>query len=71
MSKWKEFKVGNIAKIENGFAFKSKDFSIDGVPIIKIKNVKPSLVNTNDLSCVPFELASKLSKYKINKGDIF
>lgn len=70
MSIWKEFKVGNIAKIENGFAFKSKDFSIEGVPIIKIKNVKPSLVNTNDLSYVPFEIASKLNKYKINKGDI-
>lgn len=70
MNDWKEYKVGEIANIENGFAFKSKDFSDKGVPILKIKNVKPNKINTNDLSFVPNEIASKLSKYIIKKGDI-
>jgi type I restriction enzyme S subunit len=70
MSEWVEYKVGDIAKIENGFAFKSKDFVNEGVPIIKIKNVKPNSININDLSYVTSNLASKLTKYEIKKGDI-
>lgn len=67
---WKKYRVGDIAKVKNGFAFKGKDFISSGVPVIKIKNVKPGIILLNDLSYVSREVADNASKYKINVGDI-
>lgn len=69
-SEWKKYRVGDIAKVKNGFAFKGKDFISSGVPVIKIKNVKPGKILLNDLSYVSREVANNASKYKINVGDI-
>lgn len=69
-SEWKKYRVGDIAKVKNGFAFKGKDFISSGVPVIKIKNVKPGKILLNDLSYVSREVADNASKYKINVGDI-
>jgi type I restriction enzyme S subunit len=71
-SRWKEYKLGDIVDIINGFAFKSTDFLENSVenslPIIKIKNVANGDVN---LKYVQFHLYSeKLSRYVIKKGDI-
>ena len=44
MKDWKKIKLGEIAKVISGFAFKSKDFLKDkGIPAIKIKNIKNAL----------------------------
>ena len=69
-SEWKKYRVGDIAKVKNGFAFKGKDFISSGVPVIKIKNVKPGKILLNDLSYVSREVADNARKYKINIGDI-
>ena len=69
-SEWNKYRVGDIAKVKNGFAFKGKDFISFGVPVIKIKNVKPGKILLNDLSYVSREVADNASKYKINVGDI-
>jgi type I restriction enzyme S subunit len=69
-SEWKKYRVGDIAKVKNGFAFKGKDFISSGVPVIKIKNVKPGKILLNELSYVSREVADNASKYKINVGDI-
>ena len=40
---WQEVRLGEVAEIVNGYAFKSKEFlniqQRDSLPIIKIKNV--------------------------------
>ncbi|MBU2447280.1 MAG: hypothetical protein KJ666_17135 [Bacteroidetes bacterium] len=33
-SEWKEYKVGDVAEVVNGYAFKSEDYSKCGIPII-------------------------------------
>ena len=38
-------KLKELCILKNGYAFKSKDFSQNGVPVIKIKNVKQSDLN--------------------------
>ena len=38
---WKPGRVGDIAKVFSGFAFKSKDWLEEGNPVIKIKNITP------------------------------
>jgi type I restriction enzyme S subunit len=52
MEEWKEYRLGEIVNIRNGIAFKSKDFVSEGIPVIKIKNVKPNNVLLEDLSYI-------------------
>lgn len=35
---WKEVRLDEIAKVVSGYAFKSKDFCDEGIPVGKIKN---------------------------------
>lgn len=53
-----------------GFAFKSKDFSDKGVPIVKIKNIVPPYVTLEDLSYVPNEIAESNKKYLLAYNDV-
>jgi type I restriction enzyme S subunit len=70
MNNWKETELSNIIEIINGYAFKSQDFKDHGIPIIKIKNVKPQEIKLNELSYVDKETVIGKEKWKINKGDI-
>jgi type I restriction enzyme S subunit len=67
---WKKITLDEIAKVKNGFAFKGTDFINEGIPVIKIKNVKPNKILLNDLSYVSREVADKANKYLINQNDI-
>ena len=67
---WRKITLDEIAKVKNGFAFKGTDFINEGVPVIKIKNVKPNKILLNDLSYVSREVADKAIKYLINQDDI-
>ncbi|MCO5186441.1 MAG: restriction endonuclease subunit S, partial [Anaerolineae bacterium] len=70
MSDWQNVALGEILDVHNGFAFKSKDFLEQGVPVIKIKNVKPNTILLDTLSYVSEELASQKSRYLIKPDDI-
>lgn len=69
---WKWKKLNQIANIISGFAFKSIDFVNEGVPVIKIKNIK----SNNTVDCfntdfiLPELISEKHSKYRLNDGDI-
>lgn len=67
---WKEVRLGDICEIKNGFAFKSKDFIDHGVPVIKIKNVKPNQILLDDISYVSEEVASNYRCLWIMPKDI-
>lgn len=70
MSKWKEYRIGEICTLVNGAAFKSNKFQENGVPVIKIANVKPNKILLNDLKCVSNEVAEKQEKSRVRFGDI-
>ena len=63
-------KLGKHIQILSGFAFKSKDFSESGVPVIKIKNVTPPSVSLIDLSYVSQDIANQNSKYILKYDDV-
>ena len=63
-------KLGKHIQILSGFAFKSKDFSESGVPVIKIKNVTPPSVSLIDLSYVSHDIANQNSKYILKYDDV-
>ena len=66
----KEKKLGDYIDIITGFAFKTKDFVEDGVPIIKIKNIKPPSVTLDDLTYVNYEIAEKQKKFILEYNDV-
>ena len=37
---WKEVEIGEYCKLQGGYAFKSKDFIEEGIPVVKIKNIQ-------------------------------
>ena len=67
---WRLAKLGEYIEVKNGYAFKGGDFISDGVPVIKIKNVKAGVVNLNNLSFVSREVADKARRFRINKDDL-
>ena len=62
--------VGDLAEIKSGFAFKGKDFSQEGFPVIKIKNINNNDIDLNNCDCVPEDVAESASRFKLNEGDL-
>ena len=67
---WEKKTVGDIAKIKSGYAFKSKDWQSTGCPVVKIKDITGTFVNSELLDCVSFDIASKAKQYLLNSGDL-
>ena len=70
MSEWKKVKLGDYIDVLSGFAYKSKDFSDSGIPVIKIKNVCPPYISLEDLSFVPNSIAYQNPRYILKRGDV-
>lgn len=70
MSEWRNLKLGDIADVLSGYAFKSHDFSDTGIPVIKIKNIVPPTVSLNETQYYSGKLDSRLKKFLINKKDL-
>lgn len=67
---WEKKMVGDIVKIKSGYAFKSKDWQSTGCPVVKIKDITGTFVNSGLLDCVTFDIASKAKQYLLNSGDL-
>lgn len=63
-------KLGKYIDILSGFAFKSKDFSDTGVPVIKIKNVTPPYVTLEDASYIPKDIAEQQKRFQVHYNDV-
>lgn len=70
MSEWKEYKLGDVADIIPGFAFKSKDFG-QGELVVKIKDIVPPNIDVKNADRVDVSKydKQKLNKYLLSKGD--
>ncbi len=66
---WQKVKLGELADLIPGFAFKSGDFTTAGTPVIKIRNIASGTLTLDNLEYFAGDMNS-LDKYKINKGDI-
>lgn len=62
-SEWKEVDFDEISTVQNGYAFKSKDYVSDGVRMIRTTNFDNGYVNNNDLIMLPSEFYND-AKYR-------
>ena len=68
---WKWVKLGEVAEVVGGFAFKSQHFGKHGTPVVKIKDIKPPYIDVEELEKVDtsFYNDKNLKKYYIEKND--
>ena len=69
-SEWKALKIGDVFDLVCGYAFKSSDFRDEGVPVIKIKNVKADGVVLDDLDFVDAKFLDQRKDKIVRDGDI-
>lgn len=63
--------LADYAQVLSGYAFKGKDFSEEGYPVIKIKNIQDRSVIPDFTVCVPEEvIGQKIEKFQLVSGDI-
>ena len=67
---WKTATLDFFTDLQNGYAFKSKDWREIGVPVVKIGSVKSSVVDLNQVSYIDHELADEKSNFRLNQGDM-
>ena len=66
---WVEYKLGDLIQIQNGYAFKSDDYTDTGHFVIRISNVQDgeiTLANPRFIKLVD----KKLERFVLNEGDI-
>ncbi len=67
---WNKLKIGNIADVISGYAFKSKSFSDEGVPVIKIKNIRNGFLDISKAQYIDESHTSINEKYYVRPGDL-
>ncbi|MEW8266484.1 MAG: restriction endonuclease subunit S [Candidatus Thiodiazotropha sp.] len=67
---WSRTALGDDIDLATGPAFKSKDFSDEGVRLARGDNVKEGQFHWGDKSRYWYEITPDLKKYKLAKGDI-
>ena len=69
---WRVGEFGELVKIINGFAFKSRDFQEFGESaVIKIKNISANLVDVENTQFIPESVAKATNqKFHIKEGEI-
>ena len=66
----KLYKLKDIVKLQNGYAFKSKEFIENEVPIIRINNLQDSKVVIDKKVCYPNEFLQNKRQYEVVMNDI-
>ena len=67
---WKEMKLGDCIDIISGYGVNSTDYLKEGIPLIKIKNIKPPYVDLDDVDYVSEDYLEDKKRYILKKGDV-
>ncbi|HLC76158.1 MAG TPA: restriction endonuclease subunit S [Candidatus Peribacterales bacterium] len=67
---WQMRKVGDLAVILNGYAFKSKNYVNTGVRVIRITNVQKGEIVDDDPKFYPSDSREPIKKYQLNENDL-
>ena len=68
---WEVIELGKLYELKSGYAFKSKDWTLNGRPVIKIKDIQ-----NNSINCVSIDyinnkdLYKTASNFKVNGGEL-
>jgi type I restriction enzyme S subunit len=67
---WELRTIGEMAKLDGGYAFSSKDYVNEGVRLLRITNVTFGRINLEDSIWLPKIYVSEYAKFSLKEGDI-
>lgn len=67
---WRFTQLSELATLQNGYAFKSKDWTEQGLPVLKIGNVLPLLATQDGCSFVSKKSVEGLDRFRLKEGDL-
>ncbi|EOX1604922.1 restriction endonuclease subunit S [Vibrio cholerae] len=67
---WEVRSIRDFITIQGGYAFKSSDFTEDGVPVVKIGNANKHGFTTKNIAFINPENSEKLKQYELYAGDL-
>ena len=67
---WEYKKLGEVAMLKNGFAFRSTLFRDTGFPIVRISNIQDDVITTDFVYFDKNDYKENLEKYEVYEGDI-
>ena len=66
----KTFLLGEYVKVVGGYAFKSEEFTDEGIPVIRISDVQDGTVSVDKAVRIPESVIKKGKSYDVKSGDI-
>lgn len=69
-SDWKLINLKQFVTHQKGFAFKSKDYVDNGVPVVRVSNFTKDSIDSSDFKYVSNEIAVDKSDFKLLKNDV-
>ena len=63
-------KLGDVCKVQGGYAFRSSEFQKDSIPIIRIGNIQDNGVDIDYNVCYTKDFLNKHPEFEIKYGDI-
>ena len=70
MSDWQEVKLRECISTLKGFAFKSKWYQPDGIPIVRVSDFTDNSISVDDIEYIPHDLAQEHSRYLLKTKDV-
>ena len=55
---WVKCRLGDVLFVKNGYAFKSDNYSSEGIPLIRISDIQNGLVLAKNAVYIPAEKAN-------------
>lgn len=62
--------VGDFAKIQSGYAFKSEWFSDTGIRLVRNINIGHGQINWHNPVCIPEHRRKEFSRFELSQGDL-
>lgn len=67
---WRSVELADVLDLQGGFAYKSKDWEVSGIPVLKITNVRNGKVKLAGCSYINEKIAAITSQFVVQKGDL-
>ena len=67
---WNVVSIGNIARFQGGFAFKSGDYTHSGVRLFRISNVSFGKVLWHEIAYLPENFLQEYGDFALRRGDL-
>jgi type I restriction enzyme S subunit len=70
MSEWQEVRLRECISTLKGFAFKSKWYQPDGVPIVRVSDFTDNSISVDNIEHISHDLAQEQSRYLLKTKDV-